>query len=336
MPMRSANLGQLLVEENSVEKKGWRSHRARFANSIVRVVADGRILLVLLTLTSVAWARASSLGSARVGAVRSWSVSWQPRRVANGSPVLLRVTSPQRLESLSGKWLDHEVFFSFDPVSKSWRGIAGASLETKPGKYVLTLVGKTKSRSELSFEQAIAVGKAKYRQISVTVPKQYTEPSPEQLREIDQDKALKQRLLGEVSPERDWAGNFLPPVNAPISDVFGTARVFNGNTQSVHQGLDFGVPTGTPVDALNGGTVLLAQMLFFEGNCVVIDHGQGLLTIYMHLSKIEVKEGERVKRGQQIALSGGTGRATGPHLHVAVRWQGIYLDPAILLKLQMP
>jgi murein DD-endopeptidase MepM/ murein hydrolase activator NlpD len=109
--------------------------------------------------------------------------------------------------------------------------------------------------------------------------------------------------------------------------------VFNGNTQSVHQGLDFGVPAGTPVAALNAGTVLLAQMLFFEGNCVVLDHGQGLLTIYMHLSKIEVKEGEQVKRGQQIALSGGTGRASGPHLHVAVRWQGVYLDPATLLSL---
>ncbi len=143
-------------------------------------------------------------------------------------------------------------------------------------------------------------------------------------------------MLGQVSPEREWLGNFLPPVSAPISDVFGTARVFNGNVQSVHQGLDFGVPAGTPVAALNAGTVLLAQMLFFEGNCVVLDHGQGLLTIYMHLSKFDVKEGEHVKRGQQIALSGGTGRATGPHLHVAVRWQGIYLDPAILLKLSLP
>jgi len=266
----------------------------------------------------------------------SWSVHWQPKRVANGSPVLLQVSSPQRLESLSGKWLDHEVFFSFDSPSKTWRGIAGASLETKPGKYVLTLVGKTKAGDEVSFQQPIPVSKAKYRQIAVTVPKQYTEPSPEQLREIDEDKAVKQRVLGQVSPERDWAGKFLPPVSAPISDVFGTARVFNGETQSVHQGLDFGVPQGTPVAALNSGTVLLAQMLFFEGNCVVLDHGQGLLTIYMHLSKFDVKEGEHVKRGQQIALSGGTGRATGPHLHVAVRWQGIYLDPAILLNLQMP
>jgi murein DD-endopeptidase MepM/ murein hydrolase activator NlpD len=292
--------------------------------------------IVLLLMVVVPFAAVNADATKPGSRGLHWAVHWQPKRIVNGSPVLLDVASPKKLESLSGKWLDHEVFFSFDPPSKSWRGIAGASLETKPGKYTLTLAGKTKAGDELSFQQSIPVGKAKYRQIAVTVPKQYTEPSPEQLHEIDEDKAVKQRLLGQVSPERDWSGKFLPPVTAPISDVFGTARVFNGNVQSVHQGLDFGVPSGTPVAALNAGTVLLAQMLFFEGNCVVLDHGQGLLTIYMHLSKFDVKAGDHVKRGQQIALSGGTGRATGPHLHVAVRWQGVYLDPAILLNLQMP
>jgi len=81
---------------------------------------------------------------------------------------------------------------------------------------------------------------------------------------------------------------------------------------------------------------LLARFLYFEGNCVVIDHGQGLLTLYFHLSAFKVKEGDTVKRGQQIGLSGGTGRATGPHLHVQVRWQGISLDPARLLQLSLP
>jgi murein DD-endopeptidase MepM/ murein hydrolase activator NlpD len=87
---------------------------------------------------------------------------------------------------------------------------------------------------------------------------------------------------------------------------------------------------------MNEGTVLLARPLYFEGNCVVIDHGQGLLTLYLHLSEIKVQEGEVVKRGQEIGLSGGTGRATGPHLHVAVRWQGTYLDPAQLMQISLP
>jgi murein DD-endopeptidase MepM/ murein hydrolase activator NlpD len=169
-----------------------------------------------------------------------------------------------------------------------------------------------------------------------SVPKQYTEPSAEQLQKIDQDKALKEHAFARVTSEREWAGSFRSPAKAEISDVFGTSRTFNGRVQSVHQGLDYAVPEGTPVTALNRGTVLLAQPLFFEGNCVVLDHGQGLLTLYMHLSKVEVKEGERVTGGEKIGLSGGTGRATGPHLHVAVRWQGVYLNPATLLSLKLP
>jgi murein DD-endopeptidase MepM/ murein hydrolase activator NlpD len=90
------------------------------------------------------------------------------------------------------------------------------------------------------------------------------------------------------------------------------------------------------VAAMNAGTVLLARPLYFEGNFVVLDHGQGLLTMYMHLSEFKVKEGDQVKRGQEIGLSGGTGRATGPHLHVGVRWQGTSLDPAGLMRLPLP
>jgi len=262
-------------------------------------------------------------------------VTWQPARPVNGSPILFRVKAPLNLSSLSGKWLDHDVFFSFDQKNKTWFGIAGVSLETHPGKYSLVVTGETAGQ-QVSWQKMIRIGKGKYRQIAVNVPKQFTEPSPEQLTEIKEEQTLKHETFARTAAEREWSGDFLPPVKAEISDVFGTERTFNGETQSVHQGLDYAVPTGTPVDALNRGNVLLARPLFFEGDCVVLDHGQGLMTIYMHLSKVEVKEGEQVNRGQQIGLSGGTGRATGPHLHVAVRWQGIYLDPATLLKLNLP
>jgi len=272
----------------------------------------------------------------RSTALKSWSVRWQPARLVNGTPVVFRVAPPAGLESLSGKWLDHEVFFNFDPGSKLWYGIAGISLETRPGNYPLLLKGTTKGRTEISFQRKINIRPAKYPGIAVTVAKQYTEPSPEQLERISQEKTLKQDLFNRVDPEREWSGKFRPPANAPISDVFGTRRTFNGKVQSMHQGLDYAVPAGTPVSALNAGTVLLARPLFFEGNCVALDHGQGLLTLYLHLSELKVKEGEHVARGEEIGLSGGTGRATGPHLHVAVRWQGVYLNPATLLNLKLP
>ena len=269
-------------------------------------------------------------------AAHHWSVSWAPAQPVNGSPVLFRIKAPMKLSSLTGKWIDHDVFFSFDQKSRIWYGIAGVSLETHPSRYTLTLIGETAAEKEVSWQKSVTVHKGKYRQIAVNVPKQFTEPDVEQLKEIKEEQTLKHETFAHSAPEKEWTGNFLPPVTAQISDVFGTARVFNGETQSVHQGLDFAVPTGTPVNALNRGKVILARPLFFEGGCVVLDHGLGLMTIYMHLSKIEVKEGDMVSRKQELGLSGGTGRATGPHLHVAVRWQGIYLDPATLLKLKLP
>jgi murein DD-endopeptidase MepM/ murein hydrolase activator NlpD len=271
-----------------------------------------------------------------VSAQATWSVRWQPSRLINGSPIAFQVAAPVHLKTLAGKWLDHEVYFSFDSHKKQWYGIAGVSLDTKQGKYPLQLTGITSRGVKISFLRTIAVGHGSYTSIEVTVAKKFTEPDPEQIKTAAEDKALKQEVFGRVNPSREWSGKFDPPVNARTSDVFGTQRTFNGQVQSTHQGLDFAVPEGTPVSALNSGTVLLARPMFFEGNCVMLDHGQGLLTIYMHLSEFKVKEGEHVIRGQLIGLSGGTGRATGPHLHVAVRWEGLYLDPAILLNLKLP
>lgn len=299
----------------------------------------GLILRAGLVLALAATSAATQTASAapKHGPTKSWVIRWQPQQLVNGAPVLFRVVSPAGLETLSGKWLDHDVFFNHDSASKSWYGIAGISLETVRGAYPLTLEGTTPDGQEISFERKIKVSAAKYPSItSVTVPTQFTEPSPEQLQQINQEKTLKQEVFRHVEPEREWAGSFRPPVKAPVSDVFGTRRIFNGKVQSVHQGLDFAVPQGTPVSALNAGTVLLARPMFFEGNCVVLDHGQGLLTLYLHLSEIKVKEGEQVTSGQELGLSGSTGRATGPHLHVAVRWQGVYLNPAALLNLKLP
>jgi murein DD-endopeptidase MepM/ murein hydrolase activator NlpD len=182
------------------------------------------------------------------------------------------------------------------------------------------------------------VAEGKYPRIKsqLSVESKFTEPSPEQQKQIAEAQEIKKDYLSRVTPEREWSGSFDPPAEAAISDVFGSARIFNGKTSSPHLGLDFRVPSGTPVLAMNDGTVLLARPLYFEGNFVVLDHGQGFLTLYLHLSEFRVKEGDQVKRGKVIGLSGGTGRATGPHLHVAVRWQGTYLDPAGLMRLRLP
>ncbi len=272
----------------------------------------------------------------------NWTVHSQPARLVNGAPVLFQVKTPQRMESLTGTWLGHPVSFSYDSASKLWFALAGVSLETTPGSYALDLTGESVSgktpAAKISFSRKFTVAPGKYPRIKValSVEGKFTEPSPDQQKQIAEGQEVKKEYLGRVTPERGWEGSFSTPVDAAISDVFGSERIFNGKTSSPHLGLDFRVPTGTPVAAMNEGTVLLARPLYFEGNFVVIDHGQGLLTLYLHLSDFKVKEGEKVKRGQIVGLSGGTGRATGPHLHVAVRWQGTYLDPASLLRLKLP
>lgn len=290
----------------------------------------------MIVITALAAPMGTAAAPAKGASPKSWSVHWQPERLVNGAPVAFKIIPPEHLESLSGKWFDHDVFFNYNAASKSWDGIAGVSLETAPGTYPLTLKGTTAADGEISFSQDVRVRAAKYPSIAVTVATKFTEPSPEQLQQIDQDKKLKQEVFQHVEPEREWTGSFHRPVDVPISDVFGTRRTFNGKAQSPHQGLDFAAPQGTPVSALNAGTVLLARPLYYEGNCVVLDHGQGLLTLYLHLSEFKVKEGDHVTAGQELGLSGSTGRATGPHLHVAVRWQGIYVSPAILLQLKLP
>jgi murein DD-endopeptidase MepM/ murein hydrolase activator NlpD len=301
--------------------------RARFYPSVALIV------LVLLSANLVAATAAH------------WIVVNQPVRLVNGTPLLFRVTTPKPLRSLSGMWLGHEILFSFDAGRKTWFALAGVSLETKPGAYPLELHGETSSGrpgagqavgEAISFEKKIRVERQRYPRVPLKVPARYTAPNPEDQREIEQDKETKAEAFKTLSSGREWKGPFAPPVNAEISDVFGVQRVFNGSVESTHQGLDFRVPSGTSVAAVNRGRVILARPLFFEGNCVVIDHGQGLLTLYLHLSKFLVKKGDDVSKAQAIGLSGGTGRATGPHLHLAVRWQGMYLDPQVLLKLRLP
>jgi murein DD-endopeptidase MepM/ murein hydrolase activator NlpD len=305
-------------------------------NLRLSILSFSRIAFALLFLLWLLFSSAPPAGAA------NWSIHTQPTRLVNGGPVLFQVQPPARLESLHGTWLGHEVSFSFDAASKTWFALAGVSLETAPGTYSLELTGETEAgkalSKKISFSREFAVARGKYPKIQVklNVESKFTEPNPEQQKQIEESQQVKKDYLNRVTPERGWSGQFTAPADAAISDVFGSQRIFNGKSESPHLGLDFRVPSGTPVVAMNDGTALLARLLYYEGNFVVLDHGQGLLTIYMHLSEFKVKEGDQVKRGQVIGLSGGTGRATGPHLHVGVRWQGTYLDPAALIRLRLP
>lgn len=256
--------------------------------------------------------------------------------MVNGSPVLFRVNAPAELTALRAVWSERELSFRYSTDCNCWYAIAGVDLNQKPGNYPLRVEGTEKDGAKAAFAAQVSVSEKVYPTTTLSVAPQYVEPPKEVLARIREELALKKRLFSAVAPETYWSGRFRPPVDTMVSAIFGSARTFNGVKKSQHEGLDFHAVIGTTVKATNRGVVILARNLYYEGNCVVVDHGQGLLTLYFHFSEIAVKEGEKVESGTVLGKSGNTGRVNGPHLHFAARWQGLYVDPETLLKLSMP
>lgn len=281
------------------------------------------------------WPTLLPKGASNQTTSQSLDVSWEPGALVDGAPCLFRVKSSKPLRALRGQWLGRTVFFNFDAPSATWYGLAGIGLDTAVGAHRLTLDATPTQGARFSFMQSVFVGRAAYETAALSVDRQFTAPDAEDLARIRQDQALKREVLRRITPMMFWRGDFVAPVDSIVTGQFGTRREFNGQVQSVHQGLDLRAAVGTPVGAMNSGTVIIAREMFYEGGFVVIDHGQGLLSLYLHLSEIKVREGEPVTKRQLIGASGDTGRTTAPHLHVGIRWQGVYVDPAALMKLKL-
>jgi murein DD-endopeptidase MepM/ murein hydrolase activator NlpD len=297
-------------------------------------LAVATLLLTLpLAVTLQARTSAAKSKSAQRAAL---VVTSEPEVIVNGSPCLFRVKSRRALRELSGEWQGRSVIFNFDEREGAWYGFAGVGVDAGAGRIRLTLEAITANGGRFSYVHPVRVEPALYRTTALSVAGQYTEPEAETLARIEEEQEQKKEAFANITPYRLWSGNFEAPVYGRTTGEFGTRRTFNRKVQSIHQGLDFRAEIGTPVSAMNSGVVILAREMFYEGGFVVIDHGQGLATLYMHLSEIKVREGDSVDKLQIIGLSGGTGRITAPHLHVGVRWQGVYLDPAVLLTLPLP
>jgi murein DD-endopeptidase MepM/ murein hydrolase activator NlpD len=126
------------------------------------------------------------------------------------------------------------------------------------------------------------------------------------------------------------------PVNGPLSSKFGVRRFFNGEERNPHSGLDFAVPAGTPIKTPAAGKVILTGNYFFNGNTVFVDHGQGFISMFCHMSKIDVSAGQQLARGAVVGKVGATGRATGPHMHWNVSLNDARVDPAIFIGAFQP
>ena len=159
-----------------------------------------------------------------------------------------------------------------------------------------------------------------------------TPRTEEEIAHIQRDLELK-RIAREATHTGTWyADAFVWPVEGIISGVYGSQRILNGEPRRPHSGVDVAAPDGTPIVAPAGGVVMLAQEdMYFEGGCIFLDHGHGMVSQFLHLSKLDVEVGDRVEQGQLIGEVGSTGRSTGPHLHWSVRWAGQMLDPEYLV-----
>jgi murein DD-endopeptidase MepM/ murein hydrolase activator NlpD len=159
------------------------------------------------------------------------------------------------------------------------------------------------------------------------LPPELVNPPPETEARIAAEAELIHAARGRDTASNDFTQAFIWPSKGRVSGVFGSQRILNGTPKQPHYGVDVAVPTGTRVTAPAGGIVTLAQPdLYFTGGTVIIDHGHGLFTVLVHLSKLLVREGQRVSRGEEMALSGATGRATGPHLHWGMYWFEAHVD----------
>jgi murein DD-endopeptidase MepM/ murein hydrolase activator NlpD len=264
------------------------------------------------------------------------NVFWQPNELQQGSVAFITVELERVPLRVKGKWIGKDLAFFKSDNPKIWYALAGADLETQPGTYDLTLTAVMTGGRVIHSLKKVDIGAANFRSGAVDVPENFVEPDAASKKQIAADGVLKNRAFSHFIATPQWSGDFVTPVNAKPTESFGMTRLFNEELTSTHRGTDFPVNEGAPVVVSNSGTVVLARELFYEGNCVIVDHGQRFFSIYMHLSKIEVKAGNKLGKGEQLGLSGQTGRVTGPHLHMGVRWNGAYLDPTKLLGLTLP
>ncbi|HDX8375270.1 M23 family metallopeptidase [Aeromonas dhakensis] len=207
---------------------------------------------------------------------------------------------------------------------KRWIAIVGIPLKSQPGPHQLQVSdGRT-----LGF----TVGSKHYREQHIKLKNgRQVNPLAEDMARINRELAEQTRAYQTFSPTQPSNLLFDKPVEGPLSSPFGLRRFFNGEERNPHSGLDFAVGAGTPIKAPAAGKVILIGNYFFNGNTVFVDHGQGLISMFCHMSKVDVKLGQSLPRGGIVGRVGATGRATGPHMHWNVSLNDARVDPAIFI-----
>ena len=293
----------------------------RISDCGLKITKGGFGRIVLSILAFVITAMPAYAGSKTVQP----KIVLSPKKIGPGD--ILLVTVSGATGTVDGMFNGKKIYFN--PAKKSYTAIVGIDLLTEPGKYTLDI---TANGSAL--HRTVKVSKKSYRTQRLKMPKDMVELSPENEARAERE----QQKMASIWPNRTdrlWTGEFMNPREGEIGTEFGVKRLMNGIPKNPHTGVDVVAEEGEEVHAPNNASVVLVDDQFFTGNAVVLDHGQGIYTMFFHLSKILVEPGQKVRKGDVIGLVGATGRASGSHLHWGVRVQGARVDPLELIKLKL-
>jgi len=222
-----------------------------------------------------------------------------------------------------------------------WYALIGVDLDVKPGEHTVQAVyhytGDHDGRRDITRNIALRVAPKDYPTTKLEVAPKYVELSKENLDRSARDRKAINAAYATASPQAYWTEPFAVPIPGEEDGRnFGHRRVFNDQPRAPHSGADLTAATGTPILATNRGKVILTGDFFFNGKSVFVDHGMGVISMYLHLSEITVAEGQMLERGEQVGLAGATGRVTGPHLHWGMKVTGARVDPFSLPGLNSP
>ncbi len=262
----------------------------------------------------------------------SFNISWYPKDVKQGDICVVTVYGDKGLRSVTGEFQKRPLLFYETKGKESFRTLIGVDLAADPGKYQLKISAKDGYARDIKGNRWINIQKKDFITQRLTLPRKMVEPDKKtQIRVLKEGKRIK-KLWTEVKKERLWHGGFIMPIDGEIISPFGARRILNDLPRNPHSGVDLRAGLGAKIRCSNTGIAVLVDDFYFAGKSVFVDHGQGLYSMYFHLSQINVKPGQRIEKGEVLGLAGSTGRATGPHLHWGVRLRGARVDPFSLLR----
>jgi murein DD-endopeptidase MepM/ murein hydrolase activator NlpD len=247
-----------------------------------------------------------------------------------GQAVRLSLPDAPGIQSAQIEWQGKTV--PYTKMGKEWITVIGIDLDVEAGEYPAEIRVTRNGEVEES-SVTVTVKAVKFPVEHLQVAEQYVELSPENTERAIREATELDEIHNRITPEALWNQPFIVPIPGGVGSSFGKRRVFNGESRNPHAGADLKATTGTPIRSTNRGRIVLAKNLFFTGNTVIVDHGLGIYTLYAHLSRMNVKEGEMVERAKIIGLAGATGRVTGPHLHWGAKVQNTRVDPFSLINL---